>query len=85
MSTIDIADNGGGSGGRISVYLPEFLRFRGQLEATGGSGHNHGGPGTIYVKTEFGQTFHDQIWLDNSDRGTVNSCGHPVLLGRWPA
>ncbi|KAK3101710.1 hypothetical protein FSP39_005732 [Pinctada imbricata] len=72
--------NGGGSGGRISVYLPEYLRFKGQLVATGGQGHNHGGPGTVYVKTEFGQTFHDQVWVDNVNRGSENTCNHPVIL-----
>ena len=48
--------------------MPEYLRFKGQLVATGGQGHNHGGPGTVYVKTEFGQTLHDQVWVDNVNR-----------------
>jgi hypothetical protein len=36
--------NGGGSGGRISIYLSEYMLFNGNLIATGGNGSYPGLP-----------------------------------------
>lgn len=72
--------NGGGSGGVISVYLEERLRFRGRLEAVGGSGNLGGGPGTVLARTATGADVFIEIWINNLNRGQVDSCDYPTKL-----
>ena len=74
------AGNGGGSGGRILVFLSELLNYRGKLIAVGGPGYGHGSPGTVYVQSDIGVDRHSQIWVDNRVRGNLNSCDYPVYL-----
>lgn len=73
-------ENGGGSGGVISVYLEERLRFRGRIEAVGGSGNLGGGPGTVLARTATGADMFIEIWINNLNRGRVDACDYPTKL-----
>jgi hypothetical protein len=72
------SENGGGSGGRISIYLSEYMLFNGNLVATGGNAVHKGGPGTVYVQTDVGDDSWKELWIDNLNRGDVNSCDYPT-------
>mgnify|MGYP003692057417 CR=1 FL=1 len=77
---VAVAGNGGGSGGVISVYLEDRLRFNGRIEAVGGSGHLGGGPGSVLARTAVGSDVFTEIWIDNVNRGNVDSCDYPTKL-----
>lgn len=72
--------NGAGSGGRITIYLSEYMLFNGNLIATGGSGTYPGGPGTVYVQSDVGVDRWRELWIDNLNRGSENSCDYPTLI-----
>ncbi|XP_033745589.1 uncharacterized protein LOC117331103 [Pecten maximus] len=78
--------NGAGSGGRIAVNLNELPNFRGSLVAqgglasNGGSTNQHGGPGTVFIKSTIGDTVSRYLWIDNQNRGTLLSCSFPTYV-----
>lgn len=68
--------NGGGSGGRIAIYLSEYMLFNGDLVAIGGTAYYPGGPGTVYVQSHVADNMHKELWIDNLGRGDENSCDY---------
>jgi hypothetical protein len=52
--------------------------FNGNLVATGGNAVHKGGPGTVYVQTDVGDDSWKELWIDNLNRGDVNSCDYPT-------
>lgn len=62
------------------MYLEKRLRFNGRIEAVGGSGNLGGGPGTVLAKTTLGDDVFTEIWIDNVNRGNVDSCDYPTKL-----
>jgi hypothetical protein len=72
--------NGGGSGGRISIYLSEYMLFNGNLIATGGNGSYPGGPGTVYVQSDVGTDRWRELWIDNLNRGNENTCTYETSI-----
>ena len=59
---------GGGSGGRIAVYVEEPFRFRGQIQALGGMASNYrGGPGTVYKEIESEDFASKELEIDNNE------------------
>ena len=66
-------NGGGGSGGRLAVYVGSKGRYFGQNLATGGSAANDlsrssGGPGTVYIRELRNQVPHDRLVVDNKNR-----------------
>ena len=80
ISCYVILANGGGSGGRIAVYLSEYMLFNGDLVATGGSAVYPGGPGTVFVQTDVGNDRWRELWINNLGRGEGNSCDYPTRI-----
>ena len=73
--------NGGGGGGRVAIHLlNENYHFTGVSQALGGSGYDHGPPGTTYVQSTLGTEIHRQLRLNNQNRGTENACNFPTEL-----
>lgn len=72
--------NGGGSGGRIAIYLSEYMLFNGDLVATGGTANYPGGPGTVYVQSHVANNMHKELWIDNLGRGDENSCDYSTEI-----
>lgn len=72
------SNRGGGSGGRIGVYVAEPYDFRGSIAAFGGSGSPSGGPGTIYIEIDNGMSAQRFLRIDGSDRG--ETAGLKVFL-----
>lgn len=62
------------------MYLEERLRFRGRIEAVGGSGNLGGGPGTVLARTATGADVFIEIWINNLNRGQVDACDYPTKL-----
>lgn len=72
--------NGGGSGGRICVYISEQLRFLGVLTALGGSSSaSHGSPGTVWVNSTVGSDTVTNLWVDHASRGS-GCTSYPVYV-----
>ena len=72
--------NGGGSGGRICVYLSEQHRFLGELTALGGSSSAaHGSPGTVWVNSTVGSDIVTHLWVDHASRGS-GCVSYPVYV-----
>jgi hypothetical protein len=42
-----------------------------------------GGPGTVYVQTDVGDDSWKELWIDNLNRGDVNSCDYPTDIDRF--
>ena len=61
-----VSDYGGGSGGRIAVYLRESYRFQGQIQAIGGPSNYPGGPGTIYKHIETEEFIRRELEIDDN-------------------
>lgn len=67
---------GGGSGGRLAVYIKSRSRFFGRHRANGGRAGDarrdlsrvSGGPGTVYIHELRRQFPYDQLLLDNNNR-----------------
>ena len=67
---------GGGSGGRIAIYVNSQIRYFGQYLATGGTAGDikkdlsleAGGPGTVYIQEIVNQVPHNRLILDNKYR-----------------
>lgn len=73
-TVFDFSANGAGSGGRISIYLSEYMLFNGNVIATGGGGSYPGGPGTVYIQSTVGDDEWRELWIDNLNRGSINTC-----------
>lgn len=69
---------GGGSGGRIGVYLSKPFDFRGAITAVGGAGSSPGGPGTTYIEISDGALIKRMLKIDGMNRG--GSSGLKVFL-----
>lgn len=79
-SAIYVTGNGGGSGGRICLYIDEDLRFLGTFSALGGEGaSHHGSPGTVWVHTQVGSDVTTHLWVDHFDR-TFSCTSYPVYV-----
>ncbi|XP_070533134.1 uncharacterized protein [Ptychodera flava] len=74
-------NSGGGSGGRIAIHVTNAYRFQGTLQALGGSGSDHGWPGTVYIKQSIGDTNITSLFIDNVNRASqTTQCYKPVEL-----
>lgn len=60
---------GGGSGGRIGIYLSKPFDFRGDINAVGGTGQSPGGPGTAYIEVSDGAVIRRILRIDGMNRG----------------
>ncbi len=80
-SVVSEEDGGGGGGGRIALYL-RTNQFLGDVRASGGSGYQAGGPGSIYwhelpvdrgrvVFDNAGQANSRTTWIGPNDRSAV--------------
>ena len=60
--------SGSGSGGRIAVHISSLNHFRGSLIAVGGTGNGvaAGGPGTVFIETKTGFTYHRKLIVDGN-------------------
>jgi hypothetical protein len=71
---------GGGAGGRISVRAAANL-FGGTLSATGGSGEQHGGAGTIYTQDQNLPPLNSQLRVANAGvAGADTFLAEPLTL-----
>ena len=61
--------SGSGSGGRIAVHISSLNHFKGSLIAVGGtgSGVTAGGPGTVFIETKVGLTYHRKLIVDGNN------------------
>lgn len=62
------SSTGGGSGGRIGIYLSQPFDFRGAIAALGGAGSPSGGPGTTYIEVSDGVSVHRVLRIDGRNR-----------------
>ena len=60
---------GGGSGGRIAIFLTSKYRFTGTITAYGGNGYRPGGPGTVYIQVTIANVSSTMLIIDNLNRG----------------
>ena len=60
--------------------MSELPKFHGVLEAIGGTGHHHGGPGTVFIESEIGDDIYKYLYVDNQDRGSINVCNYPTYI-----
>ena len=65
--------SGGGSGGRIGIYLSQQFDFRGSITAFGGAGAYPGGPGTIYIELRDGPSVRRTLWIDGNVRNEIDA------------
>ena len=76
--------NGGGGGGRISVYLGQQATFHGSIQAIGGRGGNSGGhpgsPGTVFIEMDNGDELHRQLHIDGANFGRETECDYSNVL-----
>ena len=63
--------SGGGSGGRIGIYLSRPFDFRGTIAAYGGSGTPSGGPGTSYFQISDGISVKRILRIDGRNRQEI--------------
>lgn len=59
---------GGGSGGRVAIFLTSAYRFIGTITAIGGGGYRIAGPGTVYIQQEIGNNTSNRLIIDNINR-----------------
>jgi len=75
-----LTDCGGGSGGRIAIYINENYNFHGHLEAVGGSGGDAGAAGTVFIEATVGVSKHRQLHVDGANFGDEITCSHPAVV-----
>ncbi len=72
------SSHGGGSGGRIGIYLSQPFVFRGAIAAFGGTGSPSGGPGTTYIEVSDGVSVQRILRIDGMNRD--ETAGFKVFL-----
>lgn len=65
---VGFSGSGGGSGGRIGIYLSQPFDFRGTIGAYGGGGTPAGGPGTSYIQISDGISKTRILRIDGRNR-----------------
>ena len=65
---VGFSGSGGGSGGRIGIYLSQPFDFRGTIGAYGGGGTSAGGPGTSYIQISDGISKTRILRIDGRNR-----------------
>ena len=73
-------DAGGGSGGRIAVFINEKYNFQGSLVAVGGGGADPGAAGTVFIESTVGVSKHRQLHVDGANFGNEITCTHPAVV-----
>ena len=56
---------GGGSGGRIALYLQAKMSFEGVLRSRGGNGGGVGASGTVYIQDNNNRIPRKRLWIEN--------------------
>ena len=59
---------GGGSGGRVAIFLTSKYRFTGTVTAYGGNGYRPGGPGTVFIQVSVVNVNSTRLIIDNLNR-----------------
>ena len=59
---------GGGSGGRLALFLTSALRLGSSFTALGGDGYRKGGPGTVYIHVAIANKTSERLIIDNMNR-----------------
>jgi hypothetical protein len=67
------SSSGGGSGGRVGIYLSQPFGFRGTVAAFGGAGSPSGGPGTVYIEISDGVSVQRILKIDGRNRGETSA------------
>lgn len=62
--------SGGGSGGRIALYIANFRPFQGLVSSFGGGGGRYGAPGTVFIREFIVGVQRNTTIVDNNKHAT---------------
>lgn len=66
------SSSGGGSGGRIALYVTTFSPFKGRISSFGGSGGRYGAPGTVFIREFIVGIQRNTTVVDNNKHVTLS-------------